>query len=110
MSDERKTVDHMIMEPVRQAAELIANRQGRDLSKIAEAIVYREAETAQATGAGIAHPAKRPPADVIPRTRVRFTTDRDRYDQALKRLRASGRSVAGVLEKGLEQYARTGTF
>lgn len=107
---ERKTVDHMIMEPVRKAAELIADRQGRELSKVAEAIVYREAETAEPTESGVAHPAKRPPADVIPRTRVRFATDRERYGQAVKRIRASGRSVAGVLEAGLEQYARTGKF
>jgi hypothetical protein len=107
---ERKTVDHFIMDPVRQAAEIIANRQGRELGRVAESIVLRYAATAEPVEGSVAKPAKRPPRDVIERSRVRFTTDREPYDEAVKRIRKSGKSVASVLEAGLEEYAKTGKY
>lgn len=56
----------------------------------------------------VAHPADRPKD--APRKRIRFMMPRDKYEVLIARIRASGLSMTATLEKGLEEFARTGEF
>jgi hypothetical protein len=106
--DEHMTVDHLVLEVIRVAAEKRAQNEARELSKVAWAIVERAAKNSQPTSDGVAHPARRPTN--LETKRIRFSAPRARYQAAKERIRDSGRSVAAVLEEGLERYARTGNF
>lgn len=106
----KKRVEILIMSEVRDAAQARADSQDVALATVAKTIVWKASGAAQppAEGEAVAHPARRPPnADL---KRVRFMANREQFEVARDRIRASGKSVAQALETGLEKYARTGKF
>ena len=106
----RKRVEILIMKEVREAAQARADSQDVALATVAKTIVWKASAAAQlpAEGQKVAHPARRPPNSDL--KRVRFMANRDQFEVARDRIRASGKSVAQALEAGLEKYARTGKF
>lgn len=109
-NSEKKCVEILIMEEVRDAAQARANSQDVALATIAKTIIWKASAAAQppANGQSVAHPARRPPNSNL--KRVRFMAHRGQFEIARDRIRASGKSVATILETGLEKYARTGKF
>ena len=105
---EKKTVEAMILQPVRIAAQRQAAKQDRQLAAVARAILVKISETAQPSPDGVAHPARRP--STVPRKRLKFRMDKAQHEIVMDRIRASGSSLTAALEKGLEDYARTGKF
>lgn len=105
---EKKTVEAMILQPVRVAAQKRATDQDRQLAAVARAILVKISEQAQPSPDGVAHPARRP--SKIPRKRIKFRMDAAQHAIVMDRIRASGSSLTAALEKGLEDYARTGKF
>ena len=106
----RKRVEILIMKEVREAAQARADSQDVALATVAKTIVWKASAAAQppAEGQKVAPPARRPPNSDL--KRVRFMANRDQFEVARDRIRASGKSVAQALEAGLEKYARTGKF
>lgn len=105
---DKKCVEILIMEEVRDAAQVQAKAQDVALATVAKTIIWKASAAAQPNGQSVAHPARRPPNSNL--KRVRFMANRLQFEIARDRIRASGKSVATVLEAGLEKYARTGKF
>lgn len=104
----KKRVEILIMKEVREAAQARADSQDVALAVVAKSIVWKASAAAQPSTEEVAHPAKRPAKSDL--KRVRFMANREQFEVARDRIRASGTSVAQALETGLEKYARTGRF
>jgi len=106
----KKRVEILIMQEVREAAQARADSQDVALATVAKTIIWKASAAAQPPEEGqkVAHPARRPPESNL--KRVRFMANRAQFEVARDRIRASGKSVAQVLESGLEKYARSGKF
>ena len=106
----KKRVEILIMKEVREAAQVQADLQDVALATVAKTIIWKASAAAQppAEGEQVAHPARRPPNSDL--KRVRFMANREQFEVARDRIRASGKSVAQALETGLEKFARTGKF
>jgi hypothetical protein len=109
----KKRVEILIMKEVREAAQARADSQCVALATVAKSIIWKASAAARPApdGEKVAHPSARYPYGGEKfLKRVRFMANRAQFEVARDRIRASGKSVARVLETGLEQYARTGEF
>lgn len=109
----KKRVEILIMREVREAAQARADSQCVALATVAKTIIWKASAAARPapTGQAVAHPAIRYPNGSSKNLkRVRFMANRDQFEVARDRIRASGKSVASVLESGLEKYAQSGKF
>lgn len=113
-NDDTQRVEIMVLAEVVTAASARAKMNHVYLAQVARDIIFkasgnaRPIEVPEGEEPPVAHPARRP---MNAKTkRVRFMVATDRYQIARDRIRASGKSVTAVLEKGLEKYARTGNY
>lgn len=97
-----------ILIPILLAAKARAQSRAQNLSEVSRAIIRKASKNATPSPDGVAHPAARP--SNAGRKRMRFRVPGDEYEVIKERIRASGTSVTAALEKGLEEYARTGKF
>jgi hypothetical protein len=103
-----KQFEGEILIPILLAAQAQARSKAQNLSAVGRAILRKASKAAEPSTDGVAHPAARP--SNAGRKRMRFRMPGDEYEVIKERIRASGESVTAALEKGLEQYARTGKF
>lgn len=109
MSDADKTdlKEVLVSDAVKRAALARAELEGAALAAVVRDVLYAASAKAKAAPRGtVTRAARRPEGTKY--ARIRFTVSDERYKIARDRIRASGQSVASVLETGLREYARTG--
>lgn len=109
-TEDRAIVEIEVLTEVYWAACARARAEDVPLAAVSRQIIYSASRkvTPEEGKALVIRTAKRPRKSTC--KRVRLTANRDEYQAARDRIRAAGWSVAAVLEMGLENYARKGTF